>query len=336
MSSVRSVRQSLQKNDYLCKVIPFKTVIMIIANPIYDTVFKRLMENQRAARFFIGTLLNTEVTSVQMLPQEFTRYNEAEKLTVFRLDFMATVRTEGGEHQKILIEVQKAKEETDLMRFRGYLGEQYKKEDEVDGVKMALPITTIYILGFPLPEIPTACMKVGREYKDLVNNAPLDARSPFVEKLTHDSYIVQAGRITGRYQTPLDKLLSIFEQADFTGANDAVKRYKHKPDDADVQAITELLHHVGTDPDERKELDDEIEYRRTINEWFGKQFATIAQKDQAIAEQRKTISEKDKALSEQSKTISEKDKTISEKDKTISEKDAKIAELERLLKATSD
>jgi hypothetical protein len=292
---------------------PFKTVVMIIANPIYDTVFKRFMENQRAACFFIGTLLNKEIASVKMLPQEFTRYNEADKLTVFRLDFMATVRTDGGEQQKVLIEVQKAKEETDLMRFRGYLGEQYKKEDEVDGVKMALPITTIYVLGFKLPEIPTACMKVGREYKDLVNNVPIDARSPFVEKLTHDSYIVQVGRITGRYQTRLDKLLSIFEQADFPYATDAVKQYRHEPDDDDVRAITELLHHVGTDPAERKELDDEIEYRRTINEWFGKHFATIAQKDKALAEQ-------SKALSEQSKTISEKDE--------------RIAELERLLKAT--
>ena len=300
---------------------------MIIANPIYDTVFKRLMENQRAARFFIGTLLDKEITAVQMLPQEFTRYNEADKLTVFRLDFMATVRTDSGELQKVLIEMQKAKEETDLMRFRGYLGEQYKKEDEVDGVKMALPITTIYILGFKLPEIPTACMKVGREYKDLVNNVPIDARSPFVEKLTHDSYIVQVGRITGRYQTPLDKLLSIFEQAYFPYATDAVKQYKHEPDDADVQAITELLHHVGTDPDERKELDDEIEYRRTINEWFGKHFATIAEKDKALAEQ-------SKALAEQSKTISEKDKALSEQSKTISEKDERIAELERLLKST--
>jgi hypothetical protein len=282
------------------------------------------MENERAARFFIGTLLNREILSVKMLPQEFTRYNEAEKLTVFRLDFMATVTTERGEYQKILIEVQKAKEETDLMRFRGYLGEQYKKEELVDGVKMALPITTIYILGFALPEIPTACLKVGREYKDLVNNVPLAAHSPFVEKLTHDSYIVQASRITGRYQTRLDKLLSLFEQAYFTDATDAVKRYNYEPDNADLKAITDLLHHVGTDPDERKELDDEIEYRRTINEWFGKQFATIAQKNQLLEEQSKALAAKDEA-------IAEKDEALSEKDRALAEQQKRIAELERLL-----
>ncbi|GBU24148.1 hypothetical protein R83H12_00776 [Fibrobacteria bacterium R8-3-H12] len=29
---------------------------MLIANPIYDTVFKHLLENQRATKFFIGTI----------------------------------------------------------------------------------------------------------------------------------------------------------------------------------------------------------------------------------------------------------------------------------------
>ncbi|MDR0384840.1 MAG: hypothetical protein LBH60_02035 [Prevotellaceae bacterium] len=36
----------------------------IIANPIYDTVFKRLMENLRIAKFFFSTILNGETTSV--------------------------------------------------------------------------------------------------------------------------------------------------------------------------------------------------------------------------------------------------------------------------------
>ncbi len=29
---------------------------MIIANPIYDVVFKRLTENKKVAKFFIGTI----------------------------------------------------------------------------------------------------------------------------------------------------------------------------------------------------------------------------------------------------------------------------------------
>ena len=37
---------------------------MIIANPIYDVVFKFLMEDERIAKFFIGTLLNEVVEDV--------------------------------------------------------------------------------------------------------------------------------------------------------------------------------------------------------------------------------------------------------------------------------
>jgi transcriptional regulator of heat shock response len=256
-----------------------------------------------------------------MLPQEFTRYDKTEQITVFRLDFMATVRTDSGEYRKILIEVQKATKETDLMRFRGYLGEQYKKEDNIDGVLTALPITTIYIVGFTLPEIPTACVKVGREYWDLINNVLLAARSPFIEKLTHDSYIVQTKLITGRYQTRLDKLLCVFEQAYFTEATDAVKHFNHNPDDADMKNIIDILHHIGTDPVERKELDDEIEYHRTLKEHLGNEYAVmVKERDKAIAE----IVEKDKE-------IVEKDKEIVEKDKEIVEKDKEIAELRRLL-----
>jgi hypothetical protein len=42
---------------------------MIIANPIYDTTFKKLMENGRLSRFFIGTLLEQTIVSLEMNPQ---------------------------------------------------------------------------------------------------------------------------------------------------------------------------------------------------------------------------------------------------------------------------
>ncbi|MDR1172216.1 MAG: hypothetical protein LBL24_07170, partial [Bacteroidales bacterium] len=70
----------------------------IIANPIYDTVFKKLMENQRIAVFFLSTILECPVTEVNVLPQEFTYKKETDKddgivpYSIFRVDFIATVR----------------------------------------------------------------------------------------------------------------------------------------------------------------------------------------------------------------------------------------------------
>ena len=221
---------------------------MVIANPIYDVVFKRLMENDKVAKFFIGTLLEETIESVEVKPQEFTYTDKLAGLSVFRLDFIATIKPELGESKKILIEIQKAKNQIDLMRFRNYLAEQYKKEDSINDEIVILPITTIYILGFKLPEISSSCIKVERNYKDLVDKKLIDTRSDFVEKLTHDSFIVQVERITDRYQTKLDKLLSIFEQKNFIDDKKIMKEFNHSIDNEDIRLTTEILHYTGTNP----------------------------------------------------------------------------------------
>ena len=274
---------------------------MVIANPIYDVVFKRMMENERVARFFIGTLLDETIENVEVKPQEFTYTDELAGLAVFRLDFIATIKTASGESKKVLIEIQKAKNQIDLMRFRNYLGEQYNKEDKINDEKVILPITTIYILGFKLTEIDTACIKVQRNYKDLINNKIINTKSDFVEKLTHDSFIVQVDRITDRYQTKLDKLLSVFEQTNFIDSNKIIKQYKHNTDIEEVKIITDILHHTGTDPDEKKKIEVEQEAWRTVNAMF----------EDKERELLKALSEKDKAISEKDKALSEKDVALS-------------------------
>jgi hypothetical protein len=268
---------------------------MVIANPIYDVVFKRMMENERVAKFFIGTLLGQTIEKVEVKPQEFTYTDELAGLAVFRLDFIATIKTETGEFKKILIEIQKARNQIDLMRFRNYLSEQYKKEDIVNNKKLILPITTIYILGFKLPEIETDCIKVERNYKDLVNQKIIHQKSDFVEKLTHDSYIVQVDRITNNYSTKLDKLLSIFEQQHFIDDKKITKEFRHELDTEDIKITTDILHFAGTNPEERKRIEIEQEAWRTVNAMF----------EDKEKELMAVIDEKDKALDEKDKIIEE-------------------------------
>ncbi|MCU0374353.1 MAG: hypothetical protein MUF24_03505 [Chitinophagaceae bacterium] len=291
---------------------------MIIANPIYDTVFKRMMENERVVKFFIGTLLDEQIETIDLKPQEFSfikqldqddpevqtyireKIRERLSINIFRLDFIATIKTGAGEYKKVLIEIQKAKNQIDLMRFRNYLAEQYKKAEKVNDENVALPITTIYILGFTLPEIDSACIKVERNYKDLVNKKVIDKKSDFVEKLTHDSFIVQVDRITGRYQTSLDKLLSVFEQNHFADEKKITKEFNHPTDLEDVKILTDILHHSGTNPEERKRIETEQEAWRTINAMFEDRERELMLK----------LNEKDNALTEKEKALTEKDKLI--------------------------
>jgi hypothetical protein len=278
---------------------------MIIANPIYDVVFKRLMENEKVAKFFIGTLLEQVIETVEVKPQEFTYTNELAGLAVFRLDFVATIKTDTGDYKKVLIEIQKAKNPIDLMRFRNYLAEQYKKRDKINNENVILPITTIYILGFKLPEIETPCIKVERNYKDLINKTTLLEKSEFVEKLTHDSFVVQVERITDRYQTRLDKLLSVFEQRNFTDDKEITKDFAHEPDIDELKTMTDILHYVGTDPKERKQIEMEQEAWRTVNAMFEEKERKY-QKE--LEEQRNALSEKDKLIEELMRKLNEQKK----------------------------
>ncbi len=269
---------------------------MVIANPIYDVVFKKMMENEKVAKFFISTLLEQNIESIEVKPQEFTYTDELAGLAVFRLDFVATIKTENGEFTKVLIEIQKAKNHIDLMRFRNYLAEQYKKEDLVNNKKTILPITTIYILGFKLPEISSPCIKVERNYKDLVDNKIIDTKSDFVEKLTHDSYIVQVKRITTKYQTKIDKLLSLFEQSNFIDEAEIVKEFNHEIDLEELKLATDILHYAGTEPNEKKKIEIEREAWRTVNAMFEEKekelLAELAEKDRIIEELLKKLNQK--------------------------------------------
>jgi uncharacterized protein (DUF3084 family) len=196
------------------------------------------------------------------------------------------------------------------MRFRNYLAEQYKKEDTVNNEKVVLPITTIYVLGFKLPEIDTPCLKVERNYKNQINKTVMETKSEFVEKLTHDSFIVQVERITDRFQTRLDKLLSLFAQDNFIDNTKITKRFDHEIDSEDLKITTDILHYSGTDPEERKKIEVEQEAIRTINAMF-------SEKDKKYDKVVENFTKVSQQLSESEKQLSQKDKQLSEKDELI-------------------
>ena len=164
----------------------------IIANPIYDIVFKKLMENHRVARFFIETMIGEPVESVVVAAQDSTCYKIPSTvgkeltpeqlakiegvLSIIRYDFVATIRTPEG-HKNVLIEIQKAKNADCIKRFRNYLGEKYQRGDivEIDGkqVRKPLPVITIYLLGYNLPEVEATVVHVCRQYKDVLGKREL-------------------------------------------------------------------------------------------------------------------------------------------------------------------
>ena len=96
-------------------------MIVHVANPIYDSVFKFMMEDERVAKTILSALLKKEVLTVTIRPHEYSNTTR-DSLSMFRIDFAAQVREDNGEEQLVLIELQKTWLDTETLRFRQYLG----------------------------------------------------------------------------------------------------------------------------------------------------------------------------------------------------------------------
>jgi len=272
------------------------------------------------------------VDGKELTTEEVSRI--AELLSVIRYDFVATVRTPEG-YKKILIEIQKAQNALDLMRFRNYLGEQYKRKDNItiNGIEIeaTLPIITIYLLGFKLPEIDAIVIHVSRTYRDVIAHRELQVKSEFIECLTHDSYVVQIPRIEGKCRNRLEKMLNVFEQKNFSDEKCIFKYYPYDIENEpnEIRLMVEILLHVAADPEKRKEIELEWRSKEFIEDLINTK-KTIEEQQQAIEEKDKTIEEQQQAIEEKDKAIEKQKQAIEEKDKAIAEKEREISELKRL------
>jgi hypothetical protein len=266
---------------------------MIIANPIYDATFKRILENERVAKFLIGTILDCKVLTLEPSIQEYTQFNEkTQKLNLFRKDFAATIETEKEGKRRVIIEIQKSKVFADVYRFKDYLGNEYKKSK--------LPIISIYILGFNL-SVNSPAFTSRPDCWDLMTKEKLDVNDMFVAQLTHRAYFVQTLRIESKFNTRLEKLLATFEQKNFIGDDQTTKRFTFKTDENEISEIKELLgilQYVAADEKTREELDLENRYLKELEWDFGEQNEKIEKQAKTIGEQANTIAEKDKTIEE--------------------------------------
>ncbi len=200
---------------------------MRIANPMYDVFFKFLMEDTDLAKELIGTLINQEIITLELRPQETTVQIPSRYLSIIRLDFKATIKTKSGKYKKVLIEMQKGKHSFDIIRFRKYLGENYAKIDDVRNdngeiEKMSLPIIAIYFLGFELDNVLAAVLQNKPEYHDVLTGENLQVNNQLIEQLNHDCYFVQIPRLRIDLKNHISKMLVIFNQKFIVDSNKQV------------------------------------------------------------------------------------------------------------------
>lgn len=244
---------------------------MILANPIYDVVFKYLMEDTEIARRLLSKITGEEIIEISVQPQEYTGRSDKFDVIILRLDFRATIKTKDGKRKKVLIELQKGKNSADIMRFRKYLGDNYRKEDtsqKESKKKEALPIITIYFLGFRLANVITSIMKVNREYIDLITDEKIDAKEEFVEKLTHDSFVIQIPRLKKKVRNEIERVLKVFNQSYMTDGNRKTLEFSEKDFENDdlLQLIASRLRKAATEEELLRKIEIEEEVENTIEQ----------------------------------------------------------------------
>ena len=318
---------------------------MIIANPIYDSVFKYLLEDVDIARELLSTILGEEIVKIDVKPQETTVEMESYALAIFRLDFKCLIKTKTGEYKKVLIELQKAKKLFDIMRFRTYLAENYRKTDKIPAKKrrkkageqaeepaeqnVPLAIITIYFLGFELKKGYPPVFKTSPQISNVITGEVLTSlpKEPFVDLLTHQSYTIQIPTLTNTLQTRIEKVLMIFSP-DYVTSDRHKSDYVGNIDDDLVNKILHRLLRAASDEQMRKNMDAEDEIENIIANLLRKKDIENAKK---IAEKDKKIAEKEEKIAEDAKKMTEDAKKMTEDAKKIAEMAAFIATLKQQL-----
>jgi hypothetical protein len=290
-----------------------------IANPIYDVVFKYLLDDEKVARLMLSALLGKEVLELEFRPTEVRQpveHPDGTEWLVLRLDFSATVRLEDGSPKLVLIEIQKANNAWDVQRFRRYLGSSYCNPEHVyadgEGRQQALPLLTIYFLGEGLEEIDVPVLKINRHYLDVATGMEVRITDPFVEALTHDSIVVQINRLKGQRRTDLEQLLAVFDQGQAFRSDPHLLDILEENFPERYRDVLRRLVRAGAEQDIRDGMDVEDEVVAAFQEQARKTAQALEAKDRVIEAKDKALEERDKALEEKDKALEEKDQVIAD------------------------
>lgn len=314
-----------------------------IANPVYDVVFKYMMEDQEIAKAFLGAFLKKEVVEVKLQRNEYastlkadtaagagtsTSGTEGKDLTkkrdirLSRIDFGARVREPDGSEHQLLIELQKNWTHFETLRFRRYLAAQYTAEENMKSGtegREAYPMVNIYLLGHRVGDIEEPVLYVDRGFYDYegrtVSRGLPDA---FVDSLTHRSIIVQLPLLHGQRRNPLERMLDLFRQKYQSPSDYHILNIPNEDEllkDAATERMLTRLRFAAADSRLRRNAEIEEEFA-----------SELELKDTEVMQARELA----RQTIEKAKTRlkAEADAKVAEADAKVAEADAKVAEAE--------
>jgi hypothetical protein len=266
-----------------------------------------MMSDSKVAKTFLSAIIGEKIAELDFASTEYTLKAGIEKsqidrtleqITVCRFDFAAKIETEDEGYKTVIIELQKAKFATDIMRFRRYLGTMYQSaENTYDEYRIkARQIYCIYLLNYEINLSDSPIIKVDYVVSDLTTGEELNRKNDFIESLNHKSWIVQVRQLKEKRRNELENLLSIFDQ-DNISDDRHILNIDDSQFSAEYQHIIRKLREAYESKQMREEMQMEDDY-----------FKELLMKDEELQIKDEIIAEKEKSLAEKEKTIEEKNK----------------------------
>lgn len=323
---MENFNQNTNENEYI-----------IIPNPIYDVVFRYLMEDTDSAKIVISTLINEKIKNLELEPLTHSYKNNEfiiedpkyqDDIRLFHLDFTATIELPDGSEELIMIELQKASEPDDIFRFKRYISKNFQKKQEkeitdhetqaIKNVHKPIRLIPIFILNFRIEnEINDLLIKTNRTKIGVFKNKNLQKHNEFIDNLSYDIWVVQLPNLQNikeedykndNYKLKLFALLKLFDQKSKVKDNEHRLRLIRKFFPGFLERVIKRLQAADIDnPDLEEQMNIEDEYL-------------------------KALIDRDNQITFLETELVKKDKTITEKDKTITEKDKIIENLAKMLK----
>jgi hypothetical protein len=211
---------------------------IIIPNPIYDVVFRYLMEDPESATIVLSTLINEKITSLQLRthrqnrsinPIHLRKPSTKDDLRLFHLEFDAIIHWTDGKVESVIIELQKSTQTGDIHRFKRFLIQNQHKAKE----NYTLPesnhanentnrLIRVFMLSFTIEsEINDLMIKSDGAKTGVFRNKQLTVNNEFIEKLDKDFIVVQLPNLSqvaeseyehDEYKKKLFALLKLFDQ----------------------------------------------------------------------------------------------------------------------------
>ncbi len=319
------------------------------------------MEDPESALIVISTLINEKIKKIKLEPithAEKKQKNANTKvkdpktdddISLFHLDFTATVALPDGSEELIMIELQKASEPEDIFRFKRYISKNFQNKQEreitdpetqaIKTVNKPIRLIPIFILNFRIEnEINDLLIKTSRIKEGIFKCRQLQKHNEFIDNLIYDIWVVQLPNLHkineedyryDEYKEKLFTLLKLFDQKSKVKNNEHRLRLMRKFFPGFLDHVLERLQSADINNANLEEkMFAEDEYLKALIDRDNKISYFMEQLD-ATKEQLNTTKEQ---LDIEIELRRKNDKALDEKDKALDEKDKVIVDFAKTLK----